>query len=170
MNDKDRVRLLEILAEAPVDILAQAAEEYLSRKLDQSNILDKVYKYFGRTPGVVETSKPNPVAKKKSTLPPSLTKPIPPRPNSVEEAVSMLSSPPLRDTYGKPPGEATSRVSSDVEAKVVAWLKNTNKASLSVLAKAIDRPDHLAEKVLARLWDKKVVKYNQIDKVYELNN
>lgn len=143
---KQRERLLQILNEAPTEILLNAVEDFKAFKCRQAESMTTVFKYFGDGKPQQDQSPPSAPAAEPSPKP---------------------DAPVLKDTQAKmikAPGVPAGKIGSETEAAAIGWLRN-GPASLESLAVAMKRNEKIAETLLARLWEKKKVLYRS-DKLY----
>lgn len=138
---KQRERLLQILSEAPTEILLNAVEDFKAFKLRQAEGMTSVFKYFG-----------DGKAKEEAAPPPE--QPSPKAEPVVEAKVRKI----------KPPHEPAGKIGSETEASVIAWLRN-GPANLSSLAVAMKRSEAQAGPLLARLEMKRKIDYRS-DNLY----
>lgn len=138
---KQRERLLQILTEAPTEILLNAVEDFKSFKLRQAEAMTSVFKYFGD-------------GKAKEEAAPPLPEPAPsPKPET-------------KVKYITPPFEPSAKIGSEAEAGALGWLRN-GPADIESLAVAMKRSTAQAGPLLARLVQKGKIKYRS-DKLFEL--
>lgn len=138
---KQRERLLQILTEAPTEILLNAVEDFKSFKLRQAEAMTSVFKYFG-----------DGKAKEEAAPPPSEPAPSP--------------KPETKVKYITPPFEPSAKIGSEAEAGALGWLRN-GPADIESLAVAMKRSTAQAGPLLARLVQKGKIKYRS-DKLFEL--
>jgi hypothetical protein len=138
-KQKQRERLLEILSEAPTEILLNAVEDFKAFKTRQAETFTTVFKYFGD-------------GKPRHDAPPSLP---------AEEPSPKAET---KYKFINPPHEPAGKIGSEAEASALAWLRN-GPADLKSLAVAMKRNEALAGPLLARLVIKKKIAYRS-DKLY----
>lgn len=139
---KQRERLLQILTEAPTEILLNAVEDFKSFKLRQAEAMTSVFKYFGDGKAKTEEAVPE------------LSKPAPsPKPET-------------KVKYITPPFEPSAKIGSEAEAGALGWLRN-GPADIESLAVAMKRSTAQAGPLLARLVQKGKIKYRS-DKLFEI--
>lgn len=138
---KQRERLLQILTEAPTEILLNAVEDFKSFKLRQAEAMTSVFKYFGDGKAKEEAAPPPP-------------EPVPsPKPET-------------KVKYITPPFEPSAKIGSEAEAGALGWLRN-GPADIESLAVAMKRSTAQAGPLLARLVQKGKIKYRS-DKLFEI--
>lgn len=150
---KQRERLLQILSEAPTEILLNAVEDFKAFKCRQVESMTTVFKYFGDGKQKAEQLTPTEVAELSEKKAPPLSL------NKIEETSKVK--------FINPPGEPSAKIGGDTESAVLAWLRN-GPADLDSLAVAMKRPSKTAETLLARLHQKGKIKYRS-DKLYCLS-
>lgn len=138
---KQRERLLQILTEAPTEILLNAVEDFKSFKLRQAEAMTSVFKYFG-----------DGKAKEEAAPPPPEPAPSP--------------KPETKVKYITPPFEPSAKIGSEAEAGALGWLRN-GPADIESLAVAMKRSTAQAGPLLARLVQKGKIKYRS-DKLFEI--
>lgn len=138
---KQRDRLLQILTEAPTEILLNAVEDFKSFKLRQAEAMTSVFKYFG-----------DGKAKEEAAPPPPEPAPSP--------------KPETKVKYITPPFEPSAKIGSEAEAGALGWLRN-GPADIESLAVAMKRSTAQAGPLLARLVQKGKIKYRS-DKLFEI--
>lgn len=141
---KQRERLLQILTEAPTEILLNAVEDFKSFKLRQVEAMTSVFKYFGDGKAKTEEAVPE------------LSKPAPSPKPETETKVKYIT----------PPFEPSAKIGSEAEAGALGWLRN-GPADIESLAVAMKRSTAQAGPLLARLVQKGKIKYRS-DKLFEL--
>lgn len=149
---KQRERLLQILTEAPTEILLNAVEDFKSFKLRQAEAMTSVFKYFGDGKAKTEEA-PSVVAPPQSTV---QSKPAPSPKPEIETKVKYIT----------PPFEPSAKIGSEAEAGALGWLRN-GPADIESLAVAMKRSTAQAGPLLARLVQKGKIKYRS-DKLFEL--
>lgn len=147
--EKQRERLLQILSEAPIEILLNAVQDLQAFRIQQANAMTSVFKYFGDG------------EQKQDVVPPSA--PVEP-PSPKPEAVSLVKRIPLK--HITPPFEPAGKIGSEAEASAIGWLRN-GPADVESLAVAMKRSTAQAGPLLARLVQKGKIKYRS-DKLFEL--
>lgn len=140
---KQRERLLQILNDAPTEILLNAVEDLKAFKLRQAEAMTSVFKYFGDGKAKTEEVAPPP---------PSASEPSP--------------KPEAKVKYITPPFEPSAKIGSEAEAGALGWLRN-GPADIESLAVAMKRSTAQAGPLLARLVQKGKIKYRS-DKLFEL--
>lgn len=141
---KQRERLLQILTEAPTEILLNAVEDFKSFKLRQAEAMTSVFKYFGDGKAKTEEAVPE------------LSKPAPSPKPETETKVKYIT----------PPFEPSAKIGSEAEAGALGWLRN-GPADIESLAVAMKRSTAQAGPLLARLVQKGKIKYRS-DKLFEI--
>jgi len=138
MKEEERDRLLDILKSAPDEVLINAVLEMKATRQRLKEDLDLAFKYFGN-------------GKPKDSVPPVIM--VSKVEQNIQNSISTSSN------NIKPPGDAAARIGSETENLVTRYLKDGPK-DVDKLALVLARPIKLTESLLARLWDKKVVKYD----------
>lgn len=142
---KQRERLLQILNEAPTEILLNAVEDLKAFKLRQAEAMTSVFKYFGDGKEKVAEALSRPASETVSEPPPK---------------------PELKVKHIAPPFEPAGKIGSEAEAGALGWLRN-GPADIESLAVAMKRSTAQAGPLLARLVQKGKIKYRS-DKLFEL--
>lgn len=145
---KQRERLLQILNEAPTEILLNAVEDFKAFKLRQAEAMSSVFKYFGDGRSASAQAGAAMAEKIEVTI----------------ESTKVVEESKAKAKMIKPPGVPAGKIGSETEAAAIGWLRN-GPASLESLAVAMKRNEKIAETLLARLWEKKKVLYRS-DKLY----
>lgn len=152
---KQRERLLQILSEAPTEILLNAVQDLQAFKVQQANAMTSVFKYFGDGKPK-EDGAPHPIEQS-----PSKTESVGKTPDEI--AYNVLTKTPK---YITPPFEPSAKIGSEAEAGALGWLRN-GPADIESLAVAMKRSTAQAGPLLARLVQKGKIKYRS-DKLFEI--
>lgn len=147
---KQRERLLQILTDAPTEILLNAVEDFKSFKLRQAEAMTSVFKYFGD--GKAKTEEAQSV--------------VAPPQSTVQSEPAPSPKPETKVKYITPPFEPSAKIGSEAEAGALGWLRN-GPADIESLAVAMKRSTAQAGPLLARLVQKGKIKYRS-DKLFEL--
>lgn len=156
---KQRERLLQILTDAPTEILLNAVEDFKSFKQRQAEAMTSVFKYFG--------DGRSPSAQAGAAFAEKIEETIVQTNGFIKAEVEKdKQKAEAKVKYITPPFEPSAKIGSEAEAGALGWLRN-GPADIESLAVAMKRSTAQAGPLLARLVQKGKIKYRS-DKLFEI--